>query len=145
MNMIPFVAKHKFPGFYELVVDSLFIDLLLKKFDDFKIIIDYDSSKPIESNTSIHGIRRIKEIVQFNTISNAVKAICNGRRYGPAQCYRNIIKKTGLNIELKGAVLNWDIQVSDFHPPTSIHLLIIFSILILKSLSNSHEICYFSA
>ncbi len=104
--------EHKHAGSYELVVATPCLDLLCQKFQDFKIVVDYDPFEPAEGDIRIHGICEAKKRARINTLNNAAEVTRKGWGHGPAECYRSAIGKAGLGIELERAILNWDIQVS---------------------------------
>ena len=114
-NMVPYIAEHKHPGSYELVVATPCLDLLSEKSHEFKLAVDYDPFEPAEEDICIHGTWEAKERARINTLNNAAEAIRNGWGYGPAECYRSIISKADLGTELERVIMNWDIQVSDPH------------------------------
>ena len=144
INTVPHIVEHQHAGFYELVATTS-LDLFSEKFQDFKLVVDYDPSKPDEEDIRIHGIREAKKRARINTFNNAAEATCNGWGYGLAECYRKVIGKAGLGKQLERAILNWDVQVSCsyFYLPT--YLLITPSVPFLESLSFSRKIsCFLS-
>lgn len=48
--------KHKHAESYALVVAIPCLDLLLEKFQNFKLIVDYDLFEPVEKDIRIHEI-----------------------------------------------------------------------------------------
>ena len=113
--MISNIVKHKNHESYELVVATLCLDLLSRKFHDFQLVVNYNSFESIENDIRIHEICEIKNRAEVNSLNNAVKAIRNDWECGFAACYRNVIEKAGLETALERAILNWDIQVSCSH------------------------------
>lgn len=117
--MVPYIVEHKDSGSYSLVVVTRCLDLLLGRFPAFKLNVDYDPFEPAQNDIRIHGIWEAKKRVQINTLIIAAEATRDSWGYGPADCFRSVIRKAGLETELERAILNWDIQVSYPH----IHLL----------------------
>ena len=115
INVIPHIAQHKRAGSYELVIATSYLDFLLEKFKDFHLVVDYDPFEPAEKDIRIHGSWEAKRKARTNTLKNAVEAIRNGWGQQPAECYREIIRQAGLEIELENLILNWDSQVSYSH------------------------------
>ncbi|KAL8788260.1 MAG: hypothetical protein Q9213_001780 [Squamulea squamosa] len=113
INTVPYLAEHKHAGSYELVVATPCLELLSEKFQDFKIVVDYDPLEPAEEDIRIHGIWEAKKRARINTLNNAAEVTRNGRGHGPAECYRAAIRKAGLQTEFERAILNWDIQHAD--------------------------------
>lgn len=91
---------------YELVINTLCLGLLLQKFHNFKLIVDYDSFKPTEEDVHIHEIRKVMKRARINTLSSAAKATRSGCEYESTECYRSIIKKADLETKLERAILN---------------------------------------
>ena len=125
--MVPTVMKHKSAWSYEIVVATTCLDLL-SGFQDFKLVVDYDPFEPAEEDIRIHGIWEAKNRAKINTLNNAAEVTRNGWVHGPAECYRRVVEKAGLGIELEKAILNWDIQVSYSHIYLPTYLLITPSI-----------------
>lgn len=69
--------EYKYLGFYKLVIVILCFDLLLKKFYNFKLVVDYDSFELAEEDVRIHGIWEVKKKVRINIFNNAAKATRN--------------------------------------------------------------------
>lgn len=105
INTVPHIVEHKHAAFYELVATTS-LDLFSEEFQDFKLVVDYDPSKPEEEDIRIHGIRDAKKRARINTFNNAAEATCHGWGYGPAVCYRNVIGKAGLGKQLERAILD---------------------------------------
>jgi hypothetical protein len=139
INTVPHIVEHKHAGSYELVVVTPCLDLLSEKFQDFKLVVDYDPFEPAEWDIRIHGIWEAKKRARINTLNNAAEVTRNGWGHGPAECYRRAIGKAGLGTELERAILNWDIQVSCLHIYLPTYLLITPSIPILGYLSTSRK------
>ncbi|KAI4260734.1 MAG: hypothetical protein LQ352_000126 [Teloschistes flavicans] len=112
INTVPHIVEHKHAGSYELVVATPCLDLLSEKFQDFKLVVDYDPFEPAEEDIRIHGIRQAKRKARINTLNNAAEVTRNGWGHGPAECYRSVVGKAGLGKELARAILNWDVQHS---------------------------------
>ncbi len=139
INTVPHIVEHKHPGSYELVVATSCLDVLSEKFQDFKIVVDYDPFEPADEDIRIHGIWEAKKRARINTLDNAAEATCNGWGHGPAECYRIAICKAGFGTELKRAIMNWDIQVSYPYTHLGTNLLITPSIPILESVRISRK------
>lgn len=139
INTVPHIVEHKHAGSYELVVATPCLDLLSEKFQDFKLVVDYDPFEPAEEDIRIHGIRQAKRKARINTLNNAAEVTRNGWGHGPAECYRSVVGKAGLGKELARAILNWDVQVSYSYIYLPTYLLIALSIPFLGSLSISRE------
>jgi hypothetical protein len=133
INTVPHIVEHKHAGSYELVVATPCLDLLSENFQDFKLVVDYDPLKPAEEDICIHGIWEAKKRARIITLNNAAEVIRKGWGHGPAECYRRVIGKAGLGIELERAILNWDIQVRYPHIRLPTYLLITLSIPTLGS------------
>ena len=140
--MIFKIVEHKHAESYELVVATSCLDLLSQKFQNFKLVVDYDPFESAEKNIRIHEIWEIKKRARINIFDNAAKVIRNEWEHESTKCYRKIIEKIDLETELERAILNWDIQVRYSHIHLSIYLLITFSIQILESLRISRKISY---
>ena len=56
INIIPHIVKHKHARSYELVVATFCLNLLSEKFQDFQVIVDYDSFESAEKDIRIHEI-----------------------------------------------------------------------------------------
>ena len=56
INTILHIVKHNHAESYELVVATSYLDLLSEKFQNFKIVVDYDSFESAEKNIRIHEI-----------------------------------------------------------------------------------------
>ena len=67
--------------------------------------------KPAQADKCIHGLEEAKERAQVISLNNAVKAIRNGWKDGPAECYQDAARKAGLESALESSILNWDIKV----------------------------------
>jgi len=48
--------EYKYTRSYKLVVITLYIDLLLEKFQDFKLVVDYDPFKLAKEDIRIYEI-----------------------------------------------------------------------------------------
>jgi len=140
INMVPHIVEHKHAGSYELVVATLCLDVLSEKFQNFKIVVDYDPFEPADEDIRNHGIWEANKRARINILDNAAEATRNGWGHGPAECYRIAICKAGFGTELKRAILNWDIQVSYPYTHLATNLLITPSILILGSGRISRKI-----
>ncbi len=144
INMIPHIVEHKHARSYELVVATSCLDVLLKTFQDFKMIVDYDSFESTNENIRNHEIWKANKRARINTLDNAAKATRNEWGHKLAECYRIAICKASFETKLERAILNWDIQVSYPYTHLATNLLITPSILILESERISRKIsCYF--
>lgn len=114
INMIPHIVKHKHAKSYELVVATSCLDLLSKKFQDFKLVVNYDSFELVEKNKRIHEIWEIKKRARINTLNNVAKVTRNEWEHESTKFYRRVIEETGLETKLERAILNRDIQVKLF-------------------------------
>lgn len=59
LNIIPYTVKYKHLSFYSLIIDISCLVLLLKKFHDFKLIINYNPFKPTEEDIRIHEFEKL--------------------------------------------------------------------------------------
>jgi hypothetical protein len=95
INMVPHIVEHKHAGSYELVVATTCLDVLSEKFQDFRMVVDYDSFEPADE------IWEANKRARINTLDNAAEATRNGWGHGPAECYRIATCKAGFGTELE--------------------------------------------
>ena len=117
INMIPHIVEHKHAESYELVVGTSCLDALSEKFQDFKIVVDYDSFESADEDIRNHGIWKANKRAWINTLDNAAEATRYGWGHGPAECYRIAICKAGFGTAWKS---NPELEHSSklsIHPP----------------------------
>lgn len=56
INMIPHIMEHKHAGSYKLVVATSYLDVLSEKFQNLKLVVDYDPFEPADEDIRNHGI-----------------------------------------------------------------------------------------
>ena len=112
VELVPNIVEHKDQGSYELVATTSCLHMLSRSYPTFKVISDYDPFKPAEADIHIHGLEEAKKKARASSLNNAVEAIRNGWGDGPAKCYQNAARKSGLASALESSILNRDIKVS---------------------------------
>lgn len=101
--------------FYELVVGGSCLSWL--SFHGLELNLDYNPTKPMESDVLIHGTWRANRRAQAFFLDRALKAIRLRPSYGPHDqaceaCYRDVARSNSLMVLLERAILNHDILVS---------------------------------
>jgi len=100
---------------YELVVGGLCLSWL--SFHGLELNLDYNPTKPTESDVLIHGTWRANRRAQAFFLDRALKAIRLRQSYEPHDqareaCYRDVARSNSLMVLLERAILNHDILVS---------------------------------
>jgi len=137
--MVSNIAKHEDQRSYEFVATPSCVASLSTRLKTFNIKIEYDPLVPAANNIDGHVVAKRKARVRL--IENAVEAVREGWGPGPEESCRSAVEKAGSRTALQGALLYWDISVSDPCMLSPIHLLILSRKPIHRSLSISRIIC----
>lgn len=108
-NIVPYIVEYTYAGSYELVVAISYLNMLLKKFQNFKIFVDYNPFQLADEDICNYGIWEANRRARINIFDNAAEATRNRWGHKLAKCYRIAIYKAGFGTELKRTILNWDI------------------------------------